>query len=264
MAFFDGISFHSFNRSDNCCAWVDHGFDIYAINLASKGYLYWSNDGERFTRLESPVMWWTVPEHHYRYGCRDGAGWEHQWIAFDGPRADCYMKSGLLPYNTQSPFVQINEPDKVKEEFRGLLEYLANPVRGSARAVCMLESLLLYLHEQHLQPQPTLKYFTEFNELVSHVSHEPQKDWDFHKEAHRLCMSYSHFRMLFREFFHESPGHYLIRMRLKHAAALLRAGKIPIKEIVLQIGMDDICYFSKLFKKYYDASPREYQKRHIL
>lgn len=48
---------------------------------------------------------------------------------------------------------------------------------------------------------------------------------------------------------------YLIHLRLQHASYLLQDRNLRVKEIAQQVGYDDICYFSKLFKKHYEISP---------
>lgn len=70
---------------------------------------------------------------------------------------------------------------------------------------------------------------------------------------------------LLREFHNEmgeSPINYLINLRLEKAAWQLRNTGKRITEISWATGFQDSNYFSKMFKKKYIASPREYRKNH--
>jgi AraC-like DNA-binding protein len=61
----------------------------------------------------------------------------------------------------------------------------------------------------------------------------------------------------------ETPYRHLIRMRLEKAAALLRSGRKPVKEIALDCGYANPLYFSGEFKRRYGLSPRAYRERSL-
>jgi len=68
---------------------------------------------------------------------------------------------------------------------------------------------------------------------------------------------------LFRKFNREfgcSPVEYINRTRMSNAAHLLKHTKMLLKEIAGAVGIDDQYYFSKLFKKQFGVSPREYRR----
>lgn len=53
---------------------------------------------------------------------------------------------------------------------------------------------------------------------------------------------------------------YLSDVRISWAKMLLTSGNIPIKEIAIRIGFEDIYYFSNFFKKQTGYSPTQYQR----
>jgi two-component system response regulator YesN len=53
---------------------------------------------------------------------------------------------------------------------------------------------------------------------------------------------------------------YIIQERIKKAKYLLSATKIPIRDVAMSVGCENISYFSKLFKKYEDISPYEFRQ----
>ena len=68
-------------------------------------------------------------------------------------------------------------------------------------------------------------------------------------------------RKLFKKEYGVTPTQHLIDMRMTTAAHLLDEGHMSISEISCYVGYDDVFYFSRLFKKRFSLSPREYRQR---
>ena len=49
-------------------------------------------------------------------------------------------------------------------------------------------------------------------------------------------------------------------LKMNYAMNVMMLGKISIKELVSEVGFEDPLYFSKVFKKYFGFSPRNYVK----
>jgi len=65
---------------------------------------------------------------------------------------------------------------------------------------------------------------------------------------------------LFHQYVGESPINYLMHLRCRKVAELLRSGKIPMTEIASQTGFGGVSYMSETFRKFFEKSPREYRK----
>lgn len=78
--------------------------------------------------------------------------------------------------------------------------------------------------------------------------------------AKAACTSESNLYALFKKNFGISPIAYLNRYRLSAATQLLAETDMSISAIGAEIGINDPLYFSKLFKKIYEVSPRDYRK----
>lgn len=66
---------------------------------------------------------------------------------------------------------------------------------------------------------------------------------------------------LFHQYVGESPINYLMHLRSRKVAELLRAGKMPMTEIAAQTGFGGVSYMSETFKKFFEQSPRDYRKQ---
>jgi len=67
----------------------------------------------------------------------------------------------------------------------------------------------------------------------------------------------------FRSKFHAitgmSPIAYKNHLAMKKAAELLRTGLYSASEVAQAVGIDDVCYFSRIFKKTYGMPPGKYK-----
>ena len=79
--------------------------------------------------------------------------------------------------------------------------------------------------------------------------------------AARCGLSAPYFGAQFRKYFEVSPIELIVRLRLDEAVHHLADVNLNISEIARRVGYDDIYYFSKLFKKRYGLSPRQFRKR---
>jgi AraC family L-rhamnose operon regulatory protein RhaS len=55
---------------------------------------------------------------------------------------------------------------------------------------------------------------------------------------------------------------YIIRLRLKMAAMILRDTRLPISEIITRVGFNDRAHFTRIFKKNLGISPRDYREKY--
>ena len=66
---------------------------------------------------------------------------------------------------------------------------------------------------------------------------------------------------LFHQYVGESPINYLMHLRSRKVAELLRSGKMPMTEIAALTGFGGVSYMSETFRKFFEESPREYRKK---
>ncbi len=74
------------------------------------------------------------------------------------------------------------------------------------------------------------------------------------------CLSEYHFLRSFKAVFGESPYQYVLRLRLQKAVDLLRFGSLPIGDVALACGFDEMQAFSKLFRKQQGVGPMRFRQ----
>ncbi len=80
----------------------------------------------------------------------------------------------------------------------------------------------------------------------------------------RLCSrSRGHVARSFRTYFQETPTQWLTRERIRKAQQLLEGTQLPISEIALSCGMENLSHFHHVFKAHHGMAPRAYRKKSL-
>jgi len=89
---------------------------------------------------------------------------------------------------------------------------------------------------------------------------------DLHAETGALHLAKSfgitpnHLCAVFRESTGMTISQARIKTRLDAAAKLLEETDLPIHEVYLKCGFNDLSYFYRIFRKYFGSSPRHFRK----
>jgi AraC-like DNA-binding protein len=261
MRYFDGLDIGVHNHLPQCRAWIDRRIPYYALNYAHSGRIWWGMNGANLQVLSAPVSWWTAPGIRYVYGNFQGETWDHYYVTFSGPRVRQFITGGLLNVATQTPhFRCIAQATRFRTAMESLQAHLDRGAAGNARAVQTLEELLLQLSEQESAQEPSSALEREVTALMEQIRAEPHALWSAAAMAQSSAVSEVHLRRVFKQVCGLAPNQFIMKSRLDAAAHLLRTTSHPIKVIATRSGIEDVYYFSKLFKRQYGFSPAAYRR----
>lgn len=117
---------------------------------------------------------------------------------------------------------------------------------------------LLILINRHLkEEQPNRKVSELLHEGISYIKLNYNKELSTLQVAEHLNISDRYLRRLFTQNLNSSPTAYINQVRINKAMELLRISDISIKEICFQCGFSSPQYFTKVFKQYTGAAPKE-------
>ena len=88
-----------------------------------------------------------------------------------------------------------------------------------------------------------------------------QEDISLNKAAASVNLSPNHFSTIFNQETGQTFIEFLTEVRMERAKELLRSTSMKMSEIAFAVGYKDAHYFSYLFKKTQDCTPREYRSR---
>ena len=104
--------------------------------------------------------------------------------------------------------------------------------------------------QHHGRMAPVLRYMAEHSAAPHTVT----------GLARMARLSPYHFLRSFKAVTGVTPHHWLLRARLRAAAEKLAATKVPVTEIALDVGFEDLSNFTRTFKAEFGASPREFRQ----
>ena len=105
-----------------------------------------------------------------------------------------------------------------------------------------------------VQYSPSIKYV--LNEIELNIS----KQFSLASFSKELHISPPYLSSLFKKEVGITVTDYINQQRINHSIKLLKTTKMQIQEIAFFVGINDINYFSKLFKKQTGSNPRDYRK----
>lgn len=213
--------------------------------------------------INGPHVFITYPGVEFNYGAVGEQEHSLIFICFRGSRVQKYIDEGLLQLRKQRLFIRITDSAKFHQKTMRLFAHLRQPgPLNHARAVLLLEEILLEIHEQPELPDKIFHLYGEsINVLREKLAEAPEKNWDFQQEATKMRLSYVHFRRLFQLFTSMAPGQYLLECRLLKAEKFLISDTLRINEIAGLCGFDDAFHFSRIFKKHRSLAPLDFRRK---
>ena len=102
--------------------------------------------------------------------------------------------------------------------------------------------------------------YSRIKQAVTYLESNYASDFSVLTLAKMCSLSDASFRRLFLECKGMSPVDYRNRLRIRRAAELLKTGRYTVGEAAEQVGISDIKYFGKLFKRYTGLNPSMLKK----
>lgn len=98
----------------------------------------------------------------------------------------------------------------------------------------------------------------EFHKMLAYIQNHYSERLMIRDLAAHFCFSPNYCSSLFTRNLGMTFSQYITEIRMKKAAQLLEEDSRRVKEVALMAGYDDVAYFSKVFRKYYQVTPSEY------
>lgn len=257
--YFKGLHFLHWVSRDNYIHRGDRSYmDYYTLQYLKAGRIWLQIDNHPREVLTAPAAWMTFPGPRFRYGNFPDTIWSHSYVAFSGPRAEKFVDSGLFPSIHAFSVIPLGDDTEYCHLFESLL--IALNQEQWKRGTHLLEGLLLEMQEPSVAAEPENSLDRKILVQAHEITRKPEAEYDFHRISSAWGISYDYFRHRFKLVCHKAPGDFLLGERLKKGSSLLRTTGLPVKMVAAQSGIDDIYYFTKLFKRSYQLPPGRYRK----
>lgn len=196
---------------------------------------------------------------HYIIG--EGEPIDYFWVHFGGYGASDILQSCGIQVDTR---YRIGLHDTVKRAFEEIFDtFKPKTSRFDLSANTAMLSLISLLAKyvsasdkgkQNERLKERLKSSLEY--LHAHYT----ENIDISDLAAMDYLSTGRYRELFRSMMNASPLEYITNLRLNMARELLSGTKLDIASVAEAAGYQDYRYFSRVFKKRFGSTPREYRR----
>jgi AraC-like DNA-binding protein len=241
---------HSWKRSG-----LDEGVLIYCVE--GKGSF---RQGKRTWSILPGDVLYCFPRTRHSYLADPADPWTIYWMHISGPRVGVFER--LLGFTSTNPVIHIGIRPEVIDLFNELLA-LHQAVYGERHLLgiqaCgqhLLARIALSPRFPNASPIPARQIQATLNQMQGAIA----KGFDLDLFARTYGTTKPHFCRMFRRLMGATPLEYFNRLRIRKACALLADPAVKVKEVAGKLGFNDPYYFSRLFKKITEISPRNYRQ----
>jgi AraC-like DNA-binding protein len=209
-----------------------------------------------------PSQFITIPANTpHRYGANADKPWTIYWMHFKGEIAAFIVELILKNSENNKPQLSFNE-DRIK-----LFEDICfNLEKGYS------EDSLRYVNMIFSHFLSSIIYENKFNHIDKTEDDFVSKTVVYMQEkinvplrledlAGFVNLSASHFSALFKSKTGHSPIEYFNQLKVQKACQYLSFTNMAVKEIAFTLGIEDQYYFSRMFTKLMETSPKDYRKK---
>jgi len=164
---------------------------------------------------------------------------------------------------TDSTAFEVQSSEYLEGYFHSMLTYFRGQNRPPDHIMVLkLKELLINL----MNSDPILTaYFSNLSESDRPSLYQiMEKNFCFNLKLEEFAelthRSLSTFKRDFQQQFGESPGKWLLKRRVMHAAKLLSNTKLSVSQVAYDSGFEDVSHFSRAFKNIMGSSPTDFKK----
>ena len=249
-----------------------HWHDEFEIIYVKSGFLTVSISGENYIGKTGDAFVVSPGNLHFM-GSQTGNVdyftflFPLKYISF---RTDDILDDKLLePLNSGHLIINPEIEDTVKEQCEQLVEiYGAKKEESQSKITAQIKTKIILLQfilelwkRGFIVENDTSGKNTVEKEMVSYIQQNFTGKILLKEFGEQFHLSEKYISRYFKEHFHITISQYVTYLRLEHAKHLLQDTNIPVTEVAMQSGYQNVSYFIRSFKKTYGMSPLKYRNK---
>ena len=248
-----------------------HWHDKFEIIYVRSGFLTVSISGESYIGKTGEAFV-VSPGNLHLMGSQTGTVdyytflFPLKYISF---RTDDMLDEKLLePLNSGHLMICPRVKDTAKELCEQLIEiYMAKKDESESKIatqvrtkIILLQFILEMWKKGFVIENDTSGRNTVEKEMVSYIQQNFTGKISLREFGEQFHLSEKYISRYFKEHFHITLSQYVTYLRLEHAKQLLQDTDIPVTDVAMQSGYQNVSYFIRSFQKAYAVSPLKYRK----
>ena len=249
-----------------------HWHDEFEIIYVKSGFLTVSISGENYIGKPGDAFVVSPGNLHFMGSQTDTVDYftflfPLKYISF---RTDDILDDKLLePLNSGHLIISPEIEDTVKEQCEQLVEiYGAKKEESQSKITAQIKTKIILLQfilelwkKGFIVENDTSGKNTVEKEMVSYIQQNFTGKILLKEFGEQFHLSEKYISRYFKEHFHITISQYVTYLRLEHAKQLLQDTDIPVTEVAMQSGYQNVSYFIRSFKKTYGMSPLKYRNK---
>ncbi|MBL8992390.1 MAG: helix-turn-helix transcriptional regulator [Spirochaetia bacterium] len=214
-----------------------------------------SPESDAGTKKPFLIIWPEGTPHLYGHKSRP---WLHTWFHASGSRIAPLLLENKIPVFRKIP---LDSGSLLEKYLLSFYQELTTYVREDKRLVENLFENFLRELARSIAPDTSAAIPDFIVAARAWVESNFPKNFSVAGLSAASRLSEAHFGVLYKKATGFSPLAHAVELRLLHASALLENRNLKVSEVAAQVGYQDLYHFSKLFKKRFGKSPRNFRER---
>jgi AraC-like DNA-binding protein len=132
------------------------------------------------------------------------------------------------------------------------------PVQAQIESQSILSILMSRFLEQ--RKRKTIDKDTRINKSLQYIHEHINRDISIGDLAKISCVSNDHFIRLFKREMLQTPLQYITAKKIEKAQLLLLTTELSVRNVAMELSLDNISYFNRVFKEHTGKTPLEYRR----
>lgn len=232
--------------------------DILIYCLDGKGWYRIGNTQYEVSKNQFIII--PATTRFLRYGASPEDPWTIYWVHFSGAKlSELNNFFSLKKFQEPQPVSFDEKKIQLWTEMYNSLEMGYNTDNLYYANMC-----LQYFIASFIYPEKRIELYKSaensiINKAIDFMKNNVREKLTVEQIARHCSYSSSRFFTIFRQKTGVSPLDYFIHLRIQKSCQLLDLTDKRINEIANEVGYEDESYFSRVFKKVMDVSPRKYR-----
>lgn len=238
------------------------GFASYLIKITLEGCGQLEYQGQQYSLPPGHMFWLDCRKRQSYRTHPESSHWHILWVHFYGANAQFFYEL-FLSQNSGSPVAPLPPNSPVFDLIRRLVN---QPSAGSNQQYLDLETANL-LHQlisectlSTIRANQAEDILQTIQAIRSYLSQHFREKITLEELSHQFNLSPFYLQKLFKRYTGQSPTEYQIYLRMTKAKELMRSTTMTIGQISRMVGIDNLGYFTRQFKKHEGMTPQEYCK----
>ena len=233
--------------------------DHYLIHYVISGKGTYTVNNQTYTLTEGDSFL-VYPNTEVTYSADHKNPWEYAWVGFTGSDASIILKA--TDFSPAAPIIHKNPlGESIHRQILHIYDARGNELEHAVEMTGRLYTMLsLFMQSaSHEKNADTASSYVQKG--IEYITANYSYAITVEDIADYVGLSRSHLFRSFQNVLGVSPKEYLTSFRMKQACYLLEHSDLSITAIANSIGFDNSLYFSKIFHKQKQISPRDYRKK---